>query len=99
MSALRPQHNYCLVEVDVPRDEERESGIIVPETTKSVRPATGLIIAAGPDVQGFEVGQRVLFPPYIGLIESEHPAMEYVHEGVNVLFILDEQILAVIEGE
>jgi len=53
-----------------------ESGLVIPEVAKS-KTTVGRILAVGPDVKGFEVGEKVLFTRLSGIIftviDRTHP--------------------------
>lgn len=53
-----------------------ESGLVIPEAHKS-KTTVGRILAVGPDVRGFEVGEKVLFTRLSGIvftvIDRTHP--------------------------
>lgn len=53
-----------------------ESGLVIPEVAKS-KTTVGKILAVGPDVKGFEVGEKVLFTRLSGIvftvIDRTHP--------------------------
>lgn len=63
----------------IARDEfvyKSESGLVIPEIAKS-KTTVGRIIGVGPDVRGFEVGEKVLFTRLSGIvftvIDRTHP--------------------------
>jgi co-chaperonin GroES (HSP10) len=91
---LTPMHNYILVRVE--RNREETKGAIVIASPRPRKSAVGIVEGVGPDAdKGFKLGDRVLFPPFIG-IQEESGAFEYRSSGVEYLFLLDESILATI---
>jgi co-chaperonin GroES (HSP10) len=96
MTTLKPHHNYVLVRVLQHEEETTDTGIILPSGHTGQKPSLGIIEKIGPDVQSdFKVGDKVLFPPYIGDMQNS-TAQAYVHERVNYLFIVEDAILATI---
>ena len=61
--SLEPLDDFVVVQ---PADEETETraGLIIPASDDSCR--TGIVTATGPDVQGVEPGDKVLFPKECG---------------------------------
>ncbi len=99
MTTLKPHHNYVLVRVLQHEEETTDAGIILPSGHTGQKPALGIIEKIGPDVQtDFKVGDKVLFPPYIGDMQNS-TAQSYVHEGVQYLLIVEDAILATIQEE
>ena len=93
---VRPLNDRVLV-VRVEEEKKTKGGIIIPDTAKE-KPMEGKIIAAGPgklDEKGKRVslgvknGDRVLFSKYAGT--------EIKIDGVEHLFMREDDILAVIE--
>ena len=93
---VRPLNDRVLV-VRVEEEKKTKGGIIIPDTAKE-KPMEGKIIAAGPgklDEKGQRVtlgvknGDRVLFSRYAGT--------EIKIDGVEHLFMREDDILAVIE--
>jgi len=93
---VRPLNDRVLV-VRVEEEKKTKGGIIIPDTAKE-KPMEGKIIAAGPgklDEKGKRVtlgvknGDRVLFSRYAGT--------EIKIDGVEHLFMREDDILAVIE--
>ncbi|MGA6925854.1 MAG: co-chaperone GroES [Desulfosarcina sp.] len=93
---VRPLNDRVLV-VRVEEKQKTAGGIIIPDTAKE-KPMEGKIVAAGPgkrDEKGqrmpleFKKGDRVLFSKYAGT--------EIKMDGVDHLFMREDDILGVIE--
>lgn len=99
MSKLKPHHNYVLVRVLPHEEETTDGGIILVAGSTGQKPSLGIIEDLGPNVESaFKVGDKVLFPPYIGDLQNS-TAQFYVHERVNYLLIVEDAILATIAPE
>ena len=92
----RPLNDRVLV-LRVEEEQKSAGGIIIPDTAKE-KPLEGKIVAAGPGKMGddgkrvpLEVkkGNRILFSKYAGT--------EINIDGVEHLFMREEDILAIIE--
>lgn len=91
---LIPSHNYLLVRIE--RNREETKGAIVIASPRPKKSAVGIIEAIGPEVDlRFQPGDRVLFPPFIGL-QEDSGAFEYRSNGIEYLFLIDESVLATI---
>jgi chaperonin GroES len=93
---VKPLNDRVLV-VRVEEERKTRGGIIIPDTAKE-KPMEGEVVAAGPgklDESGHRVpidikaGDRVLFSKYAGT--------EIKIDGVDHLFMREEDILGVIE--
>ena len=93
---VKPLNDRLLV-VRVEEDKKTAGGIIIPDTAKE-KPMQGKVVAAGPgklDEKGKRVpmalkkGDRVLFSKYAGT--------EIKIDGVETLFMREDDILGVIE--
>jgi len=93
---VKPLNDRVLV-VRVEEEKKTKGGIIIPDTAKE-KPMEGMIIAAGPgklDEKGkrtpldIKKGDRVLFSKYAG--------NEIKIDGIDHLFMREDDILAVIE--
>jgi len=93
---VRPLNDRVLV-LRVEEEQKTAGGIIIPDTAKE-KPLEGKIVSAGPGKMGddgkrvpLEVkkGDRVLFSKYSGT--------EIKIDGVEHLFMREEDILAIIE--
>ncbi len=93
---VKPMNDRILV-VRVEEEQESAGGIIIPDTAKE-KPMEGKIVAAGPGKMGddgkrspLEVkkGDRVLFSKYAGT--------EIKIDGIEHLFMREEDVLAIIE--
>jgi len=93
---VRPLNDRVLV-LRVEEEQKSAGGIIIPDTAKE-KPLEGKIVSAGPGKMGddgkrvpLEVkkGNRVLFSKYAGT--------EIKIDGVEHLFMREEDILAIIE--
>jgi len=76
--------------------ERRESedvsagGILIPQDSQDKdRPAEGVITEIGPDVKDLSKGQHILFGKYAGT--------EYPFSGQTILFMREEEVIAVVE--
>lgn len=87
---LKAHNNYVAIEVDDGLEDRKTSaGLWLPQADVP-QEAVGTIVSVGPScVQKFEVGQRVLFPPY-GIGE------EVFLDGKTYFLMLDHQILGVV---
>ena len=94
---VKPMNDRVLV-VRVEEERQTKGGIIIPDTAKE-KPMEGKVIAAGSgkrDEKGsrvpldIKVGDRVLFSKYAGT--------EIKIEGIEHLFMREDDILGVIEG-
>lgn len=91
---LIPMHNYLLVRIE--RNREETKGAIVIASPRPRKSAVGIVEALGPEAdEQFALGDRVLFPPFIGL-QEDSGAFEYRSGGIEYLFLLDESVLATI---
>jgi co-chaperonin GroES (HSP10) len=79
----------------VARDEfvyKSEGGLVIPDTAKS-KTTVGKIIGMGPNVVGFEVGEKVLFTRLSGIvftvIDRTHPRA-HANTGEVEFVILDQ---------
>jgi len=93
---VRPLNDRVLV-LRVEEEQKSAGGIIIPDTAKE-KPLEGKIVSAGPGKMGddgkrvpLEVkkGDRILFSKYAGT--------EIKIDGVEHLFMREEDILAIIE--
>jgi len=93
---VRPLNDRVLV-LRVEEEQKSAGGIIIPDTAKE-KPLEGKIVAAGPGKMGddgkrapLEVkkGDRILFSKYAG--------SEIKIDGVEHLFMREEDILAILE--
>lgn len=93
---VKPMNDRILV-VRVEEEQVSAGGIIIPDTAKE-KPMEGKIVAAGPGKMGddgkrspLEVkkGDRVLFSKYAGT--------EIKIDGIEHLFMREEDVLAIIE--
>lgn len=62
---LQPTRNRVAVK-PIAEEMVSQAGIILPEIAER-RPVKGRIVAVGSDVQGFAVGETVLYPRYAGV--------------------------------
>ena len=93
---VRPLNDRVLV-LRVEEEQKSAGGIIIPDTAKE-KPLEGKIVSAGPGKMGddgkrvspeVKKGDRVLFSKYAGT--------EIKIDGVEHLFMREEDILAIIE--
>lgn len=63
---IDPTRDLVLIKADKPK-EQTSSGLFIQEEWKSL-PPTGEVVAVGPEVQDFKVGDRVLFARYATVI-------------------------------
>lgn len=67
MTILKPFHDRVVVLLDG-RQSMSPGGIALPDTDDEKRPTTGTVMAVGPDVvTAIRVGQRVMFPRFVGV--------------------------------
>ncbi|WP_027252086.1 hypothetical protein [Photobacterium halotolerans] len=71
---LRPLHDWVVVERDLVHTQEK--AFILPSTSLSL----GRVIAVGPLVKGIELGDRVRFNLYAGLVVTGEVSVTFVHE-------------------
>lgn len=91
MKRLEP----CFGKMIIARDAfvyRSESGLVIPEVAKS-KTTVGRILAKGPGVDGFEVGEKVLFTRLSGIvftvIDRTHPRAN--KDNGEVEFIILDQ--------
>jgi len=93
---VRPLNDRVLV-VRVEEEQKTAGGIIIPDTAKE-KPIEGKIVSSGPGKMGedgkrtpleVKAGDRVLFSKYAGT--------EIKIDGVEHLFMREEDILAIVE--
>ena len=90
--------NYSVLVVRIEEEQKTAGGIIIPDTAKE-KPQEGKIVATGPGKRGadgkhtplnLKKGDRILFSKYAG--------MEIKIDGVEHVFMRDDDILGVLEN-
>lgn len=93
---IRPLNDRLLV-LRVEQEHKSAGGIIIPDTAKE-KPLEGKIVSAGPGKMGDD-GKRVLMEVKRGdrVLFSKYAGTEIKIDGVEHLFMREEDILAIIE--
>ena len=93
---VRPLNDRILV-LRVEEEEKSAGGIIIPDTAKE-KPLEGKIVSAGPGKMGDD-GKRVTLEVKKGdrILFSKYAGTEIKIDGVEHLFMREEDILAIIE--
>ena len=93
---VRPLNDRVLV-LRVEEEEKSAGGIIIPDTAKE-KPLEGKIVSAGPGKMGDD-GKRVTLEVKKGdrILFSKYAGTEIKIDGVEHLFMREEDILAIIE--
>ena len=93
---IRPLNDRVLV-VRVEEEQKTAGGIIIPDTAKE-KPQQGKVVAAGPGKRG-EDGQRTPLDVKVGdrVLFSKYAGTEIKIDGVEHLFMSEDDILAVLE--
>lgn len=96
-SAVRPLHDKILVKRDEAQTKT-ESGIFLPETSKD-KPKTGTIEAVGTGALNTDTGERIPLSVKKGdkVIFSSYSGTEIKLDGVDLLIMSEDDILAVID--
>lgn len=86
--ALEPLDDYVVVE---PTDEEAEtrSGLIIPPSAEA-QCRSGIVTAVGPDANGVQPGDKVLFPKGAGFdVRLAGTAAKVVRRGELIARVID----------
>ncbi len=96
-AAVRPLHDKILVKRDEAQTKT-DSGIFLPETSKD-KPKTGTIEAVGTGALNTDTGVRIPLSVKKGdkVIFSSYSGTEIKLDGVDLLIMSEDDILAVID--
>ncbi len=96
-AAVRPLHDKILVKRDEAQTKT-DSGIFLPETSKD-KPKTGTIEAVGTGALNTDTGVRIPLSVRKGdkVIFSSYSGTEIKLDGVDLLIMSEDDILAVID--
>ena len=99
MNTMKPLFDKVLIKRETLEDKLKTTLIIPDQAAKRNAPATGVVLAIGPDVEQVEVGQRVLFGLHAGSwIKDDDENDVFVCLDVDVLCVMEEEeVLSVME--
>lgn len=89
---IEPRHKQVFVRVDAQESRGNELGIFIPDEIEQEKKSQGVVVAIGPEVEGVEVGDRVIYGAYAG----ENLAMREGGEKVEYKLLDDADVIAFI---
>tara|TARA_B100000131_G_scaffold160918_1_gene155745 strand:+ start:1281 stop:1583 length:303 start_codon:yes stop_codon:yes gene_type:complete len=84
------------------RQEQTESGIILPDTVNEQgQTALGVVLAVGPGSRNMNSGEYMEMPLKVNdtIIYTKFSAMEVQHEGEEYFVVAERDIIAVVEED